>query len=55
MRDVKDVEFAACGWFGGGFAGWVVRDVVAVDDVLVSFVRTLLSHGCEHERESPHT
>ena len=43
MRDVEDVEFAACGWFGGGFAGWVVRDVVAVDDVLCLFISMCVS------------
>jgi hypothetical protein len=34
--DVKDVELAAGGGLDGEFAGGVVRDVVAVDDVLGS-------------------
>lgn len=32
--DVEDVQDATGSWLGGGVFGWVVGDVVAVDDVL---------------------
>lgn len=34
--DIEDVELAACGGLGCEWASWVVRDVVAVHDVLLS-------------------
>jgi len=40
--DVKGVELAASGGLGDGVAGWVVRDVVAVDDVVVPVALALL-------------
>ena len=43
--DVEDVELAASGWLGDGLAGWVVRDVVAVDDVVVPVSLALLQCG----------
>jgi len=33
--DVEDVELTAGGGFGGELLGWVMADVVAVDDVVV--------------------
>ena len=50
MRDVEDVQFAACGRFGGGFAGWVVGDVVAVDDVLCLFISMCVSMVSRFQR-----
>ena len=40
--DVKGVELATGSGLGDGLAGWVVRDVVAVDDVVVPVALTLL-------------
>lgn len=40
--DVKGVELAASGWLRDGVAGWVVGDVVAVDDVVVPVTLALL-------------
>lgn len=34
VGDVKDVQLALGGWLDGEFCGWVVRDVVSVDDIL---------------------
>ena len=41
-RDVEDVELAASGGLGDGLAGWVVGDVVAVNDVVVPVALALL-------------
>lgn len=43
--DVDDVELAASGGLGGVVLGGVVRDVVAVDDVVVPVSLTLLEGG----------
>jgi hypothetical protein len=40
--DVDDVELAASGGLGGVVLGWVVRDVVAVNDVVVPVALALL-------------
>jgi len=34
LGDVEDVEGTACGWFQDRVLTWVVRYMVAVDDVL---------------------
>lgn len=41
-RDIESVEFTTCCGFCDGFAGRVVRDVVAVYDVVVPVPLTLL-------------
>ena len=43
--DVEGVELAAGGGLGDGLAGWVVGDVVAVDDVVVPVALALLEGG----------
>ena len=43
--DVEDVELAAGGGLSDGLTGWVVRDVVAVDDVVVPVALALLQGG----------
>lgn len=42
LRDVEGVELAAGGGLGDGLAGWVVGDVVAIDDVVVPVSLALL-------------
>jgi len=51
--DVEDVEFAASGGLGGVVLGWVVRDVVAVNDVVVP-VALALFQGAVLELEASH-
>jgi len=52
--DVEDVELAASGGLSGEFAGGIVRDVVAVDDVVVPVSLTLLESGTlEFEASDP--
>jgi len=43
--DVEHVELAAGGGLGGELAGGIVRDVVAVDDVVVPVPLALLQSG----------
>ena len=43
--DVEGVELAAGGGLGDGLAGWVVGDVVAVDDVVIPVALALLEGG----------
>lgn len=50
VGDVENVEFASGRGLGDGFARWVVRDVVAVDDVVVPVALALLE-GCGLEAE----
>lgn len=45
LGNVEDVEVAAGGGLGGEFAGGVMADVVAVDDVVVPVSLTLLESG----------
>jgi len=49
--DVKGVELAACGGLSDRVAGWVVGDVVAVNDVVVPVALALLE-GLSLEAES---
>jgi hypothetical protein len=52
--DVEDVEFAARGGFGGVVFGWVVRDVVPVDDVVVPVALALFERAVlEFEAAEP--
>lgn len=52
--DVDDVELAASGGLGGVLLGWVVGDVVAVNDVVVPVALALLEGGTvELEAASP--
>jgi hypothetical protein len=53
-RNVEDVELAAGGGLGGGVLGRVVRDVVAVNDVVVPVPLALLQGGAlELEASQP--
>ena len=55
-RDVDDVQLAAGGGLGGVVLGGVVRDVVAVDDVVVPVALALLESGTlEFEAADPTT
>jgi len=40
--DIDDVQLAACGLLRDEFLSWVVRDVVAVDNVVVPVARAEL-------------
>jgi hypothetical protein len=52
--DVENVEFAARGGFGGVVFGWVVRDVVPVDDVVVPVALALFERAVlEFEATEP--
>jgi hypothetical protein len=52
--DVDDIKFAASGGLGGVVLGRVVRDVVAVNDVVVPVALSLLERGTvELEAASP--
>jgi len=54
LRDVEGVQFAASSGLSDGLAGWVVGDVVAVDDVIVPVSLALLERGAlEAERALP--
>lgn len=55
-RDVDDVQLAASGGLGGVVLGGVVRDVVAIDDVVVPVALALLECGAlELEAANPTT
>lgn len=43
--NIEGVQLAAGGWLSDGLAGWVVRDVVTVDDVVVPVALALLESG----------
>lgn len=54
--DVEDVELASCCRFSCEFTGGVVRDMVAVDDVVVPVSLTLFQRGAlELEASDPST
>ena len=42
IGDVQSVQLAASSWLSDGLAGWVVRDVVSIDDVVVPVALALL-------------
>jgi len=45
LGDVEDVEGTACGWFQDRVLTWVVRYMVAVDDVVVPVSLTRLKQA----------
>ena len=54
--DVEGIELTTSGWLSDGLAGWVMRDVVAVDDVVVPVALALLEGGAlEAESALPST
>jgi hypothetical protein len=54
--NIEDVKLAAGGGLDGVLDGWIVRDVIAVHDIVIPVAATQLQHGSlEAELANPGT